>query len=390
MRVLLLFALAGCVRPPTADRQAIVNGSADDGDAAVVALVDGDQRAVCSGALIGPYSILTAGHCFGDAGPLRVFFGSSLGSGGSFSEVAAIRRPSDFSGFTDDLALVTLRQPSSVAPLALVSRPLDASVVGATVTTVGFGITSATGSDSGVKRRGTARVTALESGDFVSAPDPAQPCAGDSGGPALLGDGSLAGVISHGDDACADHTVYARVDSALDPFIQPYLDSLAPMAAGLGERCFYDGNCASGACLAAADDPSLQYCGGSCRHDADCRQGMYCAHDGCRWNAPSPGALGAACAGASDCGDVGASCVDSVCSEKCDPIASACPAGFTCANTSGIEFACLRAESASGGCDASGGADPRGGGLWLMLGCAAALRAWSRRRCAASRPRGAH
>jgi hypothetical protein len=378
MRWGVLLLVAGCGAPaPDATRAAITNGAADPGDPAVAAVIDASGVVACSGALIAPHVVLTAAHCAIDAGTFdqfRVSFGATASSSGAIALTDARTHPMfDPASFANDLALLALERPGPAAPLALDARPVDASLVGATLTAVGFGTTGPSAGDSGTRRAGAAKVTAVGALDFTAAAAPSQPCVGDSGGPALFASGAttvLTGVVSHGDPGCVDHAVFARVDVAQVGFIQPYLASIAGGTAGVGDRCLFDEQCASASCLAATDDPKRRFCSRPCKSGGDCPPMMTCAPDGCRWPAPSPGALGAGCAQPADC--AGGTCYRGACTRTC--IASDCPPGFACTNTSGITFYCLAVPHT--GCSVGG----RGSPFALLLVLAALLAAFCRSR----------
>jgi hypothetical protein len=86
----------------------------------------------------------------------------------------------------------------------------------------------------------------VQAKELTAVPGPSLTCLGDSGGPALLPSGTIAGVVSRVDAQCVDHAVYTRADTAQDVLIQPYLADTAPGAATEGEPCFYADHCAAG------------------------------------------------------------------------------------------------------------------------------------------------
>jgi hypothetical protein len=365
----LLAALpcAACGAPTAgALRAAITNGAADADDPAVVAILDATGTVECSGTVIAPHAVLTAAHCMVDASSFDRFtvsFGATATAAGAFVLTDAQPHPMfDRETLANDLALVTLLEAAPAAPLALDAQPVDATRVGQSFTAVGFGETGPSASDSGAKRSGTATVTAVDPLDFTSAPSPSQPCGGDSGGPALFQDGGaavLTGVVSHGDTGCADHAVFARIDVAQANFIQPYLAAIAGAGAATGGRCYVDDECASGPCLQALDEPKRFFCSQPCKHDADCPKAMSCASDGCRYAAPSPGALGARCAQPGDCAS--GICFQGACTRSCVAIGTDCPSGYDCTNTTDITFYCLAAKQS--GCAIGGDGD----GSWLVI-----------------------
>ena len=353
--------LAGCAAPVASATQAVTNGSDDAGDPAVVALVDAGGTVLCTASVIGPHTGITAAHCF--SGPpartLRIFFGSSVASDGTFAHLADARQQPgfDLTSFANDVAMFTFREASPTAPLSLDTRTIDGSLVGTTFDAVGYGSTGSAGG-VGTKRAGVAQISDVQATALTTVPDPSQACEGDSGGPMLLSPDAVAAVVSHGDAACTDHAIYARIDAARAALVDPYLAATAPGVAHTGDPCFYDGHCAEGPCLQTADDPLLYFCSRACTKDSDCPGAMTCASDGCRYREPSPGAIGSPCTGGSDC--TSATCVDSVCTISC--LGSACPAHYECRGQ-GLSQYCMAAPSGGcGGCATD--ADPP---IWVLL-----------------------
>jgi hypothetical protein len=361
---LLACALAACAAPAsTTTEQAITNGAIDTGDPAVLALIDDADRVGCTVSVIGSHTAITAAHCFVDKQPrtLRVFFGSAVADGGTFTQVADARPHPQFepATFAHDVAMLTFRDELPVAPLALDTRTIDASLVGTNFRVVGFGTTSGTTGDSGTKRDGTARVSEVQAEEFTAIPNPSQPCRGDSGGPALLSAGAVAGVVSRGDIACADHATYARIDVSRAALVDPYIVETAPGTAHTGDACFYAGHCAEGDCLQTGDDPLLHFCSQPCSADDDCPTAMECASDRCRYPEPSPGALGSRCEQDDQC--TTGTCRESMCTVSCLLDPSVCPDGFECARSGAMQF-CFAERDSCGGC-ASGSSSP----LWLII-----------------------
>jgi hypothetical protein len=360
--LVLLCTLGACAAHESSSAQPITNGSEDTGDPAVIAVVDANNTVVCTATVIGPHTAITAAHCFAGKSPraLRVFFGGAVAAGDTFSAVADARNHPAFDAamFAHDIAMLTFRDESPATPLGFDTRAIDSSLVGINFSVVGFGTTTSTTADSGSKRIGTARMSAVEAEEFTAMPNPSQPCRGDSGGPAFLAPSVIAGVVSRGDGACADHATFARIDVARAALVDPYLAQTAPGTAHAGDACFYAGHCAGGDCLQTHDDPLLWFCSKPCSGDADCPAAMECAGDGCRYPEPSPGALGSSCEQNAQC--TSDACRESVCTISCVLDPSVCPAGYECRSTGGMQF-CF-AEPAGCGC-ASGTSVP----VWLIL-----------------------
>ncbi len=355
--------LAACVDVELGHRaEAIVAGELAGADPAVVALTEASGRVICSGTLISPHVVITAAHCGIDATNFRSFravFGASARSGTAIALSDARAHPEfNAATFANDLALLTLRVRSEVPPIALATTADAAALPSTAVRIVGFGVSAAMAGDSGTKREGRARVDAVSAKTFHIAPDPSQPCVGDSGGPAFLTLGAaevLVGVTSTGDEACVKGATETRVDPFADGFVAPYLARSRDGVAAPGEPCLFEGHCAGGACVTAEDQPAISYCATPCSDAAGCRAGMRCRAGECRWPLPTPGALGARCALDTDC--VEAECSPSlrVCTQRCDPLSPTCPADFACSKTSAIRFECVArpptvVRAAGGGC----------------------------------------
>jgi hypothetical protein len=375
--LLLSCTLGACAAQERSGEQPITNGSDDPGRPAVVAIVDANDVVVCTATVIGPHTAITAAHCFIGRSPrtLRVFFGSVVGEGGTYTTVADARSHPAFDPgvLAHDIAMVTFRDESPAPPLAFDSRPIDASLVGTSFTVVGFGTTSASTADSGRKRVGTARVSDVAAATFEAMPSPSQPCRGDSGGPAFLSANSIAGIVSSGDGACSDHATYARVDVARGVLVDPYLADTALGTAHTGDACFYAEHCAEGPCLQTHDDPLLWFCSTACMRDDDCPDAMECSSDGCRYAEPSPGALGSPCEQNAQC--TSDACHQSVCTISCVLDPTVCPPDYACRRVGAMQLCLAADEGGCGGCASGSSASLWLVGLWLLRRRRSASRA---------------
>lgn len=364
--------------PTAVASSAITRGTPDTGDPALVGIVSPMKGLECTGVLVTPYVVLTAAHCSvpAIASGATVVVGSSVASSvASVPVVAAVPNPQfDPATFDGDVGLLVLGAAAPATPIAIGPAPK----VGDTVEIVGWGLTGEDAGDLGTKREGTTTVTAVSSTSFDVAAHPSQPCAGDSGGPALVtsqGTVFVVGIVSHGDAACSAGATYARPDAFEASFITPTLARYAPGTAATGDRCLFQAQCAGGAasCVAATDDPSLTYCTKACSGSGDCPATMTCASAGggmqCLYPVPTPGAYGAPCQSDSDCVEGECSSADSptpsagVCALRCEPQSASCPSGYACQQTGAIDFFCIATPSS-----ASGGGGGSGGGCGLAPG----------------------
>jgi secreted trypsin-like serine protease len=193
----------------------------------------------CTGTLIAPNVVLTAGHC--KSLHARVFIGNDIRKAGQVVRIARhIRHPDYGSGNKHDLMLLILSKkvtgvkPRPLATAKLVDAATDARVVGFGTTdlagTTGYGLKQKTdvpivsSACSGkVQGRSDGQVYGCHKGKEIVAGKPLllkDTCRGDSGGPLYIADAKgkwmLAGVTSRGTDLattmCGDGGLYVRVD----------------------------------------------------------------------------------------------------------------------------------------------------------------------------------
>lgn len=160
----------------------------------LVALVDGAGAVVCSGVLVAPDAVVTAGHCAGAAGAAL--------AGGSGAARAAVRAAAIHPDPAVDLAWLALDAdlPARVRPLS----PLLPEA-GETVSIAGFGATADGADDAGALRTAALEVVDADPGALLLFAPGANACSGDSGGPVTVErpDGEhLAAVVVAVDPAC--------------------------------------------------------------------------------------------------------------------------------------------------------------------------------------------
>lgn len=218
----------------------IVNGAAELGMDPVVGLgaIFGDNAfSACTGTLITPQLVLTAGHCgagldielivaLGSA-----FFGDSVGD--AFLQVGftnlvqhpgyeeLVSGPDGTESYGEhDVSVLTLAdEVTEVEPALLRRRALTSDDLGAEILSVGFGTTDGDGSGGGQKRSAVLTVDQLWQqfiiSDSATNANGANICGGDSGGPQFeVTDGRLVewAVHSWGDGACLYTSGSTRVD----------------------------------------------------------------------------------------------------------------------------------------------------------------------------------
>jgi hypothetical protein len=202
----------------------IINGTATSGYPAV-GLIGADGDHFCSGTLIAPQYVLTAGHC---AEGVANTAGQFTVGGRTYLTEQVFVHPSYTgdvgSDSSDDLAIYKLRE----AVVGIDPMPIFRGTpqVGQLLTLVGFGGggtgTTGTNGDFGIKRVGTTPIDEVTQTLILWNFDnntESNTAPGDSGGPAFVtvnGVQYIAGVTSGGDSpnaAIGDHSFDTRVDA---------------------------------------------------------------------------------------------------------------------------------------------------------------------------------
>jgi hypothetical protein len=370
-------------------QESIAGGTFDTDDAAVFEefthWVDTDDVSACTANLIAPNVLLTARHCitssdtedvvcgkslFGEpvsGGQTVVTGDASVGQGSTFYRGLDVRVPSegdDMCGY--DIALIILK--SSVASVAPLIPRIDVPVqAGERYAAVGYGVNAEGDQNPGRMMLGDLAVHCLA--DACQMPFGVAPtefmgqagiCSGDSGGPALDGDGKIIGVVSRGSNPCAT-PIYSQVAPWRDFITQTVLEA----ADNAGYRAPFWAY--SGSSNVPAD---ARQAGEPCTDSSECYPGTVCYYDG----EPSAAVCTEVCASGAQC-DAG---------KECRPGYDGVPGGGLCLEppptVTGNAPGSGSAHGADQGCSLSPRPTPSGFERLAVLGFGLALVRRRRRR----------
>lgn len=339
---------------PGTTQQEIIGGSSDPNDPAVVALAQysgGQFYEFCTGTLVAPRTVLSAGHCVDPqvSNGAYVVFGPSVSSPTQYVAVAQPYQHPNYnpSNLNNDVSVWKLQTAvTNVTPLPMNATALTQSDVGRTVRHVGYGVSNGYNqTGSGLKREVTYTIRSLpspsQSTQYESGASGQQTCNGDSGGPALAimpgsTTESVIGTVSWGDANCVQQGWDNRVDLMLNGFILPTMNQWE------GPTCAEDGQCKAGCtpvdpdCVCAQDGTCNPQCPDLTKDPdcpKDCVQNNVCALDACPLPDPDCVALGQSCTSDLQCnphdciGDPQHS--GTYCSKPCSS-SSQCPGTMEC------------------------------------------------------------
>jgi len=355
--LLAVASLAACTAPVPVDStgQAIINGTTDSGDPAVIMVIGqvgtSGQASLCTGEVISPHVVLTAAHCVspdtvGAGATISVYTKADLTGASQADLIPSMTTTFDTMFDSNhpenghDVGAVIVATPLTIAPVPYQRDPLPQTMVGQATRLVGYGITMASdtmGTTAGVRRQAPSQLAHLDD-LFVGLQDGAHGiCEGDSGGPAFMtidGVERIVGVTSFGFQNCpltppsgTPPGFVAGNDTNVQTYAASFIDPLVKMY-----------------------DPPAKGAGAMCTSNADCDP-LMCVQTS----------------------------VGKICEQSCDPAAMppTCPAGTQCTNVDGDNICVVpmtggggsggKGGGKSGGCAMAGQGSAPVGGLALLF-----------------------
>jgi len=212
----------------------IINGDLDtERDAVVFAF---SNNGACTGTIIHRSGsnayVLTAAHCFGGGALQNIVIADDVNQATQSDvmpvadyEVHPQYNPNG-QNLTYDFAMMRVVGADASTPIIPALSPAEDNLqVGTPLTHVGYGKTAPNDQGNSQRRRGSGTIAQL--GEIQIAYNQNQgPCQGDSGGPDLVDTPAgerVAGVVSFGDQNCAEIGVSGRASAVYDTFIVPFI-----------------------------------------------------------------------------------------------------------------------------------------------------------------------
>jgi secreted trypsin-like serine protease len=226
-------ALAGTLQTPVVGGKTVAPGAYPD----VVAVLASD--AMCTGSLVAPDVVLTAGHCI-ETNPVEVIIGSVDLANHAAGQVIRVKSATAYPKWQSsfDVGVLVLEQPAAVKPIAIASActAKEHLQAGDSVRVVGFGLTTADGTGDNLQLHEAllpvndptctmdpaCEPAVAPGGEFTAGGGGHDSCFGDSGGPIYVDTTkgpSLIGVVSRGAPVdglpCGGDGVYVRADAVV-------------------------------------------------------------------------------------------------------------------------------------------------------------------------------
>ncbi|HVO31510.1 MAG TPA: trypsin-like serine protease [bacterium] len=264
------FAPGGADNPPPRSHTSspIIGGTTDNSDPAVVLVAY--TNFICTGTVIAPRVVLTAGHCTVvddtcvppncsalSPGGYQIAGGATPFTTGAdwLGTVAEVHPNPGYDGnqLKHDNGILILTADAPVTPLGWEDTATPYNP-GQQFKAVGYGLANApTGPDtSGTKRTVTMSISQVIADSFSYGGATQNTCSGDSGGPAIV-NGKVIGTVSYGDQNCAQIGVDMRTDFE-KAFIGQYASPGGTTTTGTKKKhgCSVDGSASPASALSIA------------------------------------------------------------------------------------------------------------------------------------------